>query len=516
MRWTAPPEKREVQLLVFALAVFFISYHLETTLYAFGVHPPTLLRSLGLGGKMGISTDGRRTPGWRDALEEEIFGGWSWDRGQVGGDGTERSQALGVGDHGAMWVDKEEVSDVGGSRFGRRTVNDAFMRWRSAIPESKLVRHVSGFTILDNVFMFGGKVYIVTDDLDAFPAVSTIVSATGPGMNSWEIVTKEVARQILGSYGAILHGVTWMSADTTPHNSTLISLWRAYSSLDPYIDSSGQTSLPPPLRLFFPQVRVFTDPNPLPHFHEIRRRRVDTGFHPFLLKAAFPQLTVMYQEDWEDYHKLPVPFLIERIVIADREAAEASVKHGEPPFAPAFSLGASRHWWEPVRHTLVSYFDFNENKKAKKVVTYVHRQSESTGLKLRDEDHQALVTTLKKMARDYGHEVHVVSSETDWAERMDAIVKSTVVLGPHNTDLLDSIFMKTSPQATLMEFFPTDTFARDEALVAQARGMRYFMWWHSRKFSSDDLPLVVQPPETAEISIDVSMVVKAVRDALSQ
>jgi hypothetical protein len=210
-------------------------------------------------------------------------------------------------------------------------------------------------------------------------------------------------------------------------NSTLISLWRTYSSLDPSIDRLGHTTLPPPHRIFFPQVRVFTDPNPLPHFHWIRRRRVDTGFHPYLLKAAFPHLTVMYLEDWEDYHKLQFPFVIERIVIADREAAEAAVHLGQPVYAPPFELKASEFWWEPVRRTLAAYFDEVDEKAGKKVVTYLHRQGEKTGLWLRDEDHQSLVGALKSLGR--GYEVHIVSSvidETPWSEKLGAIVKSSV------------------------------------------------------------------------------------------
>ncbi|GLB42016.1 putative protein of unknown function (DUF563) [Lyophyllum shimeji] len=357
-----------------------------------------------------------------------------------------------------MWVGREEVGELRGKLFGTTTVNDEFVRWEDDIPQSKLVRHVPGYSILDNVFIFNGIVYLVTDDRDAFPPMSAIVAAVGPGKNTWEVISIEAARKKLGAYGAVLRGVTWMSADTTPHNSTLISLWRTYSSLDTNTDSSGRTTLPPPHRLIFPQVRVFTDPNPLPHFHTIRRRRVDTGFHPFTLKAAFPSLTVMYLEDWEDYHKLPVPFVIERIVVADREAAEASAL-----------VGARAAHLEHV-------FWGRGNKRAKKTVTYIHRQSERTGMKLREEDHQSLVRALTKMGRDYGYEVHVVSSlfdETGWTERMCAIVKSTVVLGPYGCDLLDSVFMKPSPQATLMEFFPTGKYARDESSLLIPRPALY-------------------------------------------
>ncbi|KAG6864008.1 hypothetical protein C0991_001146, partial [Blastosporella zonata] len=447
MRWTAPPDRREKKLLVFAFSVFFLSYNFENSLRLLGFDPATtygtISRSFSFGRSNLIAPDGRRPPGWRDSVENEIFGTWAWEEGQVAGDGAERTQRVGEGNYSATWLSRKEVGELRGGSLGQSTVNDGFLRWGEDIPQTKLVRHVSGYSILDNVIIFDGTVYVVTDDRDAFPSMTSIVTAAGLGMNEWKVISTATARKTLGTYGAI---------------------------------PSGQTTLAPPTRLFFPQVRVFTDPNPLPHFHTIRRRRVDTGFHPFLLKAAFPQLTVMYQEDWEDYHKLPVPFVIKRIVVADREAAEAAGKH---ILSPAFDLPGTRQWWEPIRHTLLSFL--SEPPSKKKVVTYIHRQSEKTGVRLLDEDHEALVRALQKLGRDYGYETHIVSSlfdETNWAERMSAVVKSTVLLGPYSTDLLDCLFMKPSPQPTLMEFFPTGTFARDEELVAESRGVRYVAWWN--------------------------------------
>ncbi|KAF9456415.1 hypothetical protein BDZ94DRAFT_1229680 [Collybia nuda] len=487
MRWTAPPDRREIALILFSLSVFLVSYNLDNSIRLFGLDPEAthgiVLSKIGLGSSKAIGNDGRRLPGYRDALENEIFGAWRWDGDEVGGDGAERSQLEVAGRHDAMWLGREETGVLGGKVFGETTVNDGFLRWQEDIPQSKLLRHVPGYTILDNVFIFKGTVYIVSDDFDSFPHLPLIVAAIGPGTNTWEIISTEEARDTLGQYGAILRGVTWMSADTTPHNSTLLSLWRTYSSLDPNIDGSGRTSLPPPHRLFFPQVRVFTDPDPLPHFYWIPRRRVDTGFHPYLLKAAFPSLTVMYLEDWEDYHKLELPFLIERIVVADREAAETSMDKNEPALSSAFRLDASQHWWEPVRQTLVSYFGEGDNKSAKKVVTYLHRQGEETGVKLHDEDHQALLQALTKIGKKHGYEVHVVSSRTDetvWSEKLSAVAKSTVVIGVHGTELVDSAFMKSSPQATLVEFFPVDTFTREQEVVAHSRGVRYIAWWYDR------------------------------------
>ncbi|KAG6830113.1 hypothetical protein H0H92_002162 [Tricholoma furcatifolium] len=514
--WTAPPDRRETQLLVFAFCAFFLAYNFDNSLRLFGFDPATthgtLLRTLGLGSSKVIASDGRRPPGWRDSLENEIYGQWAWEEDEVAGDGAERSQQVG-GKHGAAWLGRKIVGEVNGGSLGQSTVNDGFMRWGEEIPQSKLVRHVPGYSILDNVIISGDTVYVVSDEPNSFPSMSSIVTAVGLGLNEWKLISTEEAKKELGPHGAVLHGVTWMSADTTPYNSTLLALWRTYSSLDPHIDSSGQTTLPPPTRLFFPQVRVFTDPNPLPHFHTIRRRRVDTGFHPFTLKAAFPQLTVLYQEDWEDYLKLPVPFLIERVVIADREAAEVQANYDQPIFSPAFNLPGSHHWWEPIRQMLVSFLSEAPTKKTS--ITYIHRQSEQAGVRLRAEDHDALVKALKKLERD-GHEVHIVSSqfdETGWAERMSAVTKSTVLLGPYGSDLLDCLFMKPSLRATLIEFFPANTFAHDEGVVAQSRGIRFIPWWKDR--TSDTLPTVVYPVDTQETRVDVAAVVKTIRNVLT-
>jgi len=65
------------------------------------------------------------------------------------------------------------------------------------------------------------------------------------------------------------------------------------------------------------------------------------------------------------------------------------------------------------------------------VVTYIHSQSEADAFKLSNEDHEALVRALRTMGKRKGCEVHIVSSQTqdtEWTERMAAIVKSSVIL----------------------------------------------------------------------------------------
>lgn len=211
-------------------------------------------------------------------------------------------------------------------------------------------------------------------------------------------------------------------------NSTLFALWRTYSSLDPSIDSDGRTKLAQPHRLIFPNTRSFTDPDTSRKEYLKKRARVDTGFHPYLAKALFPQLGLQYLQDWNDYQKMEVPFVFERLVIADRSATEGAIVEGQPVYSPAFDLEGSSHWWEPVRKTLATYLG-EERPKAKKVVTYIYTQTESGSAKLSDEDHESISHALDKMGQRYGYEVHIVStqtSETDWMTKMTAIVKSSV------------------------------------------------------------------------------------------
>lgn len=145
----------------------------------------------------------------------------------------------------------------------------------------------------------------------------------------------------------------------------------------------------------------------------------------------------MYQQDWEDYHAMTVPFVFERLVIADRSAA---VKAGEPAYASALSLEASAHWWEPVRKNMAQYLGEYEVKKRSKVdITYIHNQG-SSGAKLTDEDHDTLVKGLQNLAWKEGYEVNIISTEltqTNWTTRMTGIVKSSVSgVDPCNLTLL--------------------------------------------------------------------------------
>ncbi|KDR80331.1 hypothetical protein GALMADRAFT_61700 [Galerina marginata CBS 339.88] len=531
MRWTAPPDKREITLVILCLTVYFLAYNIDASLQTLGIDPAAtqgaVFSRLGLGRSKDIGKDGRKPPGWRDSLEGAIFGDWTWDEGHVAGDGKERYQPKGTGRHGATWMERPKSVKVDDQAFGDSTVDNALQRWGDDLPQTRLVKHVPGYNILDNVYIFNGSVYLVTDSASALPHMSSIVESAGNGFGKWEIISSEDASDILGTYGSTIRGVSWMSADSSPHNSTLFALWRAYSSLDRTIDETGLTKLPPPQRLIFPHNRFFVDQNPPFDEYWIRRARVDTGFHPYLSKAALPQLTVQYLEDWEDYQKMEVPFVYERLVIADRTVASKAAPEDLPVYSTAFDLDASEHWWEPVRRNLAQYVgEYEVKPKAKKVVTYLHTQSQR-GPKLSSDDHENLVKALEKMTNYQGYELHVVStqtSETDWVDRMTAIVKSSVILSVHGDHLMDSVFMRPTPQPTVMELFPADKFVRDREFAVHSVGLHYVAWLGNRYMVISDVRLCsqfgfdlppVSPPHNEAIEIDIEAIVRSIHESLA-
>jgi hypothetical protein len=50
------------------------------------------------------------------------------------------------------------------------------------------------------------------------------------------------------------------------------------------------------------------------------------------------------------------------------------------------------------------------------------------------------------------------------------------VLSVYGDHLADAMFMKRTPQSTLMEFFPPDEFNQDWETVVRTMGIRYVAW----------------------------------------
>jgi len=502
-KWTAPPTRREITLVLFALSVFIISYNLNSSLQVIGLKPTSSLQKFGLGSDPGFDPDGRRPQAYRDDLENLIFGEWKWDEGHVAG------------------VDAKHSTPY--KHLPGLPIHNELLQWGDDRPVTKLVKHVPGYTIIDSLVLCNDTFYIISDIPSLWPSLDMIGSSgADPATHqNWRIVSTEEAKKMLPAYAGSVHGVTLFSMEDSANQDshTIPSLWRMYSSLDPEITPTGATILPPPSRIGYPRIATYNEPVKLNE--TIPRTRSFTGFHKNLVKTAFPSAEVMYASDWADLRDMNVPFVLERVVIADRTASTLGLsKEGKATSgwtAPFTEMSTSLNWWEPVRKTLARNLGVKDRAK-EVVVTYIARQDEQWGPRLRDEDHNTLVSELQRLAKDTRCTVNIVSGTTTWDEKLRSILKSTVVLGVYGEELFDGIYMKPSTQSTLMEFWPAGTFTNDRELPVQSTGLKYTAWWADKSFSGDSLPPATPPANAKEfkqsVLIDSRAVVQAIRDLL--
>ena len=204
-----------------------------------------------------------------------------------------------------------------------------------------------------------------------------------------------------------------------------------YNSIDTEITSDGATTLPFPSRIAYPRIPYFSDPQPLRmedgSDELIPRTRTELGLPHSLTKSLLPSAGIMFYHDFLDLHESEIPYVLERVVIADREAAtKASSGDGLPYWsAPFKDLTASKNWWEPVRSGLSRVMRVAEDPN-EVVVTYISRQDVESGPTLKLEDHDLLVKELQKLAHDTKCTLKIVPHSAPWQEKLSAILRSGV------------------------------------------------------------------------------------------
>ena len=156
--WTAPPTRRELLLVLVSVTIFVVAYNADTTLslLGFSVRPYSPFASPR---DAPIGADGRKPAGYRDALEDEIFGTWDWEPDHIAGikdaeelrvvgkSGEGESYLHGVGMTGkqALWLQGVgEGKYVTDGRLGKTTINEEFARWGEEVPRTKVVFHEPG------------------------------------------------------------------------------------------------------------------------------------------------------------------------------------------------------------------------------------------------------------------------------------------------------------------------------------------------------------------------------------
>jgi len=218
----------------------------------------------------------------------------------------------------------------------------------------------------------------------------------------------------------------------------VISLLKTYGSLDTDVSSDGVTALALPSRIVYPRITYFSDPQPLVveggADELIPRTRTEFGLPHTLTKSLLPSTGILYYRDWLDLHESEIPYVLERVVIADRRAAtRASTGDGLPYWsAPFKDFTTSKDWWEPLRSGLSRVMRVAENSD-EVVVTYISRQEVESGPTLRPGDHDVLVKELEKLGRDTKCTIKVVPHSAPWQDKLSAILRSTVRSPPSSS-----------------------------------------------------------------------------------
>ncbi|KAF9805454.1 hypothetical protein IEO21_09047 [Rhodonia placenta] len=402
-----------------------------------------------------------------------------------------------------------------------------------------------------------------------------------PREEDWQILSTEEAKSKIGPYGGRIFGTSWLALDPSLAQDpyTLFSLFRTHSALAVSSTSSQKAgnnnaahSVPAPLRLMFPYVPTFSSPHIPPDGDDIKkhpppREKSYNGLHPLMTKAALPATGIWYLEDWQDIIDMNAPWVFDRVVVADRGAAargrdfwtrhwapadsaiidivdlkrrQAEVEDNNPMWAAPFvGLPAPPSWWAPMRSALLSYLrlpDPHGSQPRKKVkatktaLTYVSMQEEpfGAGARLLDSDHDALVAGLHALQREgVLGEVSIVKGNGsvgvhgwEWADRMSAIAKSSIVLGPYGFQLADSMFMAPPAWSPPDGIIPSPTADSDQTPAPLL--MEFFppAWWNDKKFAGNSLPPVIQPEDVhaldQRLSINADAVVQAIREEVAR
>ncbi|WRT64161.1 uncharacterized protein IL334_001090 [Kwoniella shivajii] len=463
-----------------------------------------------------------------------------------------RSGRIGNGGSDDRWLEDIERGAKAAKIAG---MSEAKIKWdeEGGSTMTQVLGHAPGWTIFDQIYLFNGTWYIVTDNPSSVPLLRLMVSTGNEIWNDEEsikgrepterdmrIIFPSEAKRLWGNSASLVSGSTFLVNDPSQFldhyyhfaAELLVGLWRTYSSLDPTINAQGVTHLPSPSRMIFPHLAA-------------GKWNDYAKMNSFLSRAIFPSMSYEYQNDFLDRADTARAFIFERVVFADRAAAFRGPEFGKTwrTASEAVTLQASKYWWSPIRKNLIEFVGGGGNdldlagdvglgigldaepdvdlialeeeegamveekeellekmrkekqaKMGKPVITYVSRQDWGRRMLLK-EGHDSLVKELKELEKKYNWEVNIVSMDKlSRDEQIRLSARTTVMMGVHGNGLTHLLWMNNqNPRSTVIEFFYPGGFAEDYEFTARALGIRHYGIWDDEAFTAPDTPQVAYP-----------------------
>ncbi|WVQ97454.1 hypothetical protein IAU59_004567 [Kwoniella sp. CBS 9459] len=478
------------------------------------------------------------------------FGGrtedeWDDERRLTGGRGEDR------------WLEDVETGVKYSKTAKIASMAEAKVKWgEEGATRTEVLGHAPGWTIFDQLYLFNGTWFIVTDNPSSIPLLRLMVSTGNEIWNDEEsikgreptekdmrIIFPSEANKLWGQSASLVSGATLLINDPPQFldhyyhfaAELLVGLWRTYASLDPTINAQGVTHLPSPSRMMMPHVGA-------------GKWNDYAKMNSFLSRAIFPSMSYEYMNDFLDRADTARAFVFERVVFADRAAAFRGPEFGKTwrTASEAVTLQASKYWWSPVRKNLLEFVGGGSGeieltpgeiglgvghelpeadnvdlialeeeegaiaeekevaleklkkekqaKMGKPVITYVSRQEWGRRM-LKKEGHDSLVKELKELEKKYGWEVNIVSMDKlSRDEQIRLAARTTIMMGVHGNGLTHLLWMNAqNPRSTVIEFFFPGGFAEDYEFTSRALGIRHYGVWDDEYFTAPDTPQVAYP-----------------------
>ncbi|KAJ3503527.1 hypothetical protein NLJ89_g8389 [Agrocybe chaxingu] len=360
------------------------------------------------------------------------------------------------------------------------------------ITETDLLMRPHGFTVYDNLYLRNGTLYAIVETPSTFPDLKNVLARPldqkganlDPTPEMMQVIMPGDATNILGSRAVAIEGASFIIYDMNflKHyyhwwGEIILGAIKIYSAMT--LTAGFRGPLADPSRFIIPNVAGSSD------WHD------KVGIIAPLMRAAFPSASVETGDYWKDLSDTNQTFVFERAMIISRHAAHKSPLGGLwfAMISTTMEVATPPYFWEPFRQRVVrntvGYLPSLDDKglvtskpkSSAPIVLYISRQN--AGRRLRDEDHEGLLKSLKELEDEGVCQVQVVAMEKlSLKEQIETVGRATIMLGIHGNGLTHQIWMPATSRSTVIEIFFPQTYRHDYSMLSRNMEHAHYAVWN--------------------------------------